>query len=84
MEILSRSSVRTISLYDLGENNTSGDRRPRISRANIGVKRDKGMSSDQDAIHERVGVGLAGAELSICLPHRAGTIKPASSHLRQG
>ena len=53
MEILSRSWVRTISLYDLGENNTSGDRRPRISRANIGVKRDKGMSSDQDAFHGR-------------------------------
>ena len=63
MEILSRSSVRTISLYDLGENNTSGDRRPRISRANIGVKRDKGMSVDQDAIHKREK-GLAWQEQS--------------------
>ena len=42
--------------FSLSDNNTSGDRRPRIGRANIGVKRDKGMSSDQDAFHEREGV----------------------------
>ena len=56
MEILSRSSVRTISLYDLGTTTLQGSTVPESVVQTLGVKRDKGMSSDQDAIHEREGL----------------------------
>ena len=38
--------------------------RPKISRANIGVKRDKGMSLDQDALSSMREKGLAWQEQS--------------------
>ena len=77
--------MRAISLYDLGRTTLQGIAVPESVVQTLGSRETKECLWTRMSCHpwERRG-GLAGAELSICLPHRAGTIKPASSHLRQG